>query len=585
MPDGTTQATPLTGAGQQPAPATTGVNTSSSQMDDMTKRLLSRIMQPRTSVQPSPGADQPPAMMAPMGGIARSQDEGRQMFVNNLFALIHNAGAAQKAQQLKHATGVLHSLNNSWQDAQELYPDDKKKAMEHFSSMPSVTHVLEDKKNVKQLGKLLQFDFMDPEKKKTVWHEALGNVVEAGKQLPFIKQLTEMMSKHKENQAAKSEQPTDYAKREQEASATAKQFAGQAQQDPAQQAEMAKLLPSLVASQGANVREREKELHAERMQGLKQDFMKDIQAIKDPVDKAIARGMALQSEGNLTEAQKNFDMAHKGASAKSTKAPSMSMPALVDRSLHDPDPAERKKADETVKALWGEQEKQLQMRGTAFGMGRPMQFTDDNGVFGEAGSPVVLNGLQMQQAAKGGNHFTLIGPLNPQTMLATQQVVRQYQPVLGKLSEDLDAYDNAKDRAIISRVMRANPEAKAMDESTLGIFLDQNLKGQLSPKGQALTQDIATAAEVLGRIRTLNGQTSTGMNTQLILSLLPGEDTPNKAYGQKKIENLYNLINGLVQAPLLGGARNVGKAKAKGASAPAAGSGEVVIDLTKKPGS
>jgi hypothetical protein len=212
-----------------------------SQLDETTKRLLSRLLQPKSQVQPAPGQDKSPAMMAPTQGVAHNQDEGRQMFVHNLFALIHNAGAAEKAKQLKHAIGVLHSLNNSWQDAQELYPDDKKKAMDHFSSMPSVTHILEDKKNVKQLGKLLQFDFMEPEKKKTVWHQALGQVVESSKQLPFIKQIAGLMDQHKQNQAAKAGDP-NYAQREQDASAVAKQFAGQARGNPAlemQQATMA----------------------------------------------------------------------------------------------------------------------------------------------------------------------------------------------------------------------------------------------------------------------------------------------------------------------------------------------------------
>ena len=241
MANGTTpQVTPETAPTRPPATASTGMP-QASQLDETTKRLLSRMLQPKSQVQPAPGQDKPPAMMAPTEGVAHNQDEGRQMFVHNLFALIHNAGAAQKAQQLKHATGVLSSLNNSWSKAQELSGGDTQKAQSLFSQMPEVTHILEDKKNVKQLGKLLQFDFMEPEKKKTVWHEALGNVVEAGKQLPFIKQLTGLIEKHKQNQQTPATAP-NYAQQEQDASVVAKQFAGQARGNPAlemQQATMA----------------------------------------------------------------------------------------------------------------------------------------------------------------------------------------------------------------------------------------------------------------------------------------------------------------------------------------------------------
>src|SRR6266850_4570379 len=163
MPDGTTAATP------KPTP---GADVSK-QMEEMMLRLMKSATQPRTSVQPPEGAERP----NPSAG---QQGHQPQQFVHGLFGMIQQGVQAEKQKQLRHATGVLQSLNNSWEKAQELAQGDQQKATQLFSQMPEVTHIFEDKKNVKQLGKLLQFDFMEPEKKKTVWHEALGKVVEAG---------------------------------------------------------------------------------------------------------------------------------------------------------------------------------------------------------------------------------------------------------------------------------------------------------------------------------------------------------------------------------------------------------------------
>lgn len=543
MPDGTTAApAPMPGA------------QSSQQMDELTKRLLSRIAQPRSQVQPAPGASQPPKGMAPVSGVPKDKGEAQQMFVHNLFSTIFNGVQAEKAKQLRHATGVLQSLNNAWSKAQDLAQGDEKKAQEIFSQMPEVTHIFEDKKNVKQLGKLLQFDFMEPEKKKTVWHEALGKVVEASKQLPFIKQISELVKSNKID--PKMSQAPDYAKREQEASGMAKQFAGQARPDQAQQAEITKVLPSMIAASGANLREREKEVHQEHMQQMKNEFAEKIQGIKDPIDKAIARGIALSQDGNTTEAQKYFDMAHKGAEAKQTKGPVMSENALVYQSVNDPDPEKRKAAQAALDKLWGEREKQLLMRGTSFGMSRPAQYVNS-----ETGETDILNGFQVQQRIKAGEKWQMIGNIPPDIELAMQQVVRSEAPAMASFESHLKAFDNSEDRALISRVLRTNPSARGMDESTLGNWIDQNLTDKLSPDGKALMQDIKVYAEVMGRLRKLTGQTSSEMNTELLLGLLPSEKTPNATYAKQQLERVKNYIDGMVQAPLLGGGKFTGTPK------------------------
>src|SRR6266566_3448429 len=285
MPNGTPQST-----GQPSAVPGAADN---QQMHQLMMRLISRMAQPRTSVQPPQGAELP----------RNTNVNQPQQFVHGLFGLIQQGVQAQKQAQLRHATGVLQSLNNSWMKAQDLSQGDQEKATQLFSQMPEVTHIFEDKKNVKQIGKLLQFDFMEPEKKKTVWHEALGKVVEASKHLPLVQAIGKIVEQHKNKP-----QDVDPAKKELEASEMAKKFAGQAGQDPSQLGEAAKMLPSMISAGGADVRQREKELHDEHMLTMKQDFAKSIDSIKNPGDKSFARAMQLSDGGKPEEAQKYFDM-------------------------------------------------------------------------------------------------------------------------------------------------------------------------------------------------------------------------------------------------------------------------------------
>jgi hypothetical protein len=224
----------------QPAPQPSPSQIQEQQLQELMRRMISRLG--HTQIVPSPSQIDPrtgqvrqPKFLAPAEGFPVNREQAQQMFVHNLFSTIFNAAQAQKKEQLNHAVGVLQSLNNSWQKAQDLAQGDPQKAEQLFSSMPEVTHILEDKKNVKQLGKLLNFDFLNPEKKKTVWHEALGRVVEAGKALGLTQAIGAMMKKHKEQQSSADRPPTDpesIAGREQQASGIARQLARMATAGP-----------------------------------------------------------------------------------------------------------------------------------------------------------------------------------------------------------------------------------------------------------------------------------------------------------------------------------------------------------------
>jgi hypothetical protein len=530
----------------------------SKQMQEIMLRLMKSVAQPKTSVQPPEGAERP----RETGG------HQPQQFVHGLFGMIQQGVQAQKQQQLRHATGVLQSLNNSWMKAQELAQGDQEKAKQLFSQMPEVTHIFEDKKNVKQLGKLLQFDFMEPEKKKTVWHEALAKVVEASQHLPIIKAISGMMQKHKDSQKS---QEYDPAAKEQQASTMASRFAGQAQADPTQQAEVGKMLPSMVAATGADVREREKELHAVHLQEMKQDFAKSVDSIKNPGDKAFARGMQLSGEGNQVEAQKYFDSAKKYFDTKKGPGIMNLNKAISDATRPDATPEDKKKAKDWISEYQQMQSSLVSARGVAFGMGRLYNWENP-----DTGETKAMNGFQVQEAQKSGETWIMTTPVSVQLLLPAQQIVRSMNdPAPGTktslrddLISDMKAFDNASDRAIISRVLRENPSVYAQDSNTLGVWLDQNLTDRLSSEGQKLVRDVKLYAEVFNRTAAITGQTRTEMNTMMLLALLPNERTPNSKYGMQQLQGSFNYLDGMVQAPILGGGRLAGRKAAPKSDTP-----------------
>jgi hypothetical protein len=250
--------------GTTPAPAPQPEQ-AKAQIDALSAQLMKHLSQPRSNIQPSPGAEQP----KPQGQQGQGPQAG-QRFVHSIFGLIYQGVQNQKQQQLRQATGVLSQLNNSWQKAQDLAQGDQQKANQIFSQLPEVTHILEDKKNVKQLGKLLQFDFMNPEKGKTVWHEALGKVVEAGKHLGFVKAIQGMMGEHKKSQ---QQQPQDYAAKEQEASGLASKIASNAMPAQPQLSVMQELkaMNDSIKNERENLKAEQANLNKQRELGLKEE--------------------------------------------------------------------------------------------------------------------------------------------------------------------------------------------------------------------------------------------------------------------------------------------------------------------------
>jgi hypothetical protein len=281
-----------------------------------------------------------------------------------------------------------------------------------------------------------------------------------------------------------------------------------------------------------------------------EEFQSSVDAIKDPNMKMLGKSFQAQLAGDTAGAQKYLDLATKGFAAK--KGPVNTLTGWINK-LTTGTPEERETAQGEIKKYMEVQLALLKDRGMSFGMGRLYQYTDDDGVLGPKGATVMLNGFDLQDTMRGtGGHFTQTGSINPTILLGTQQLVGKNKGIFDELEKDMGVWDNESDRMAFARVMRANPGAAAMDESSLGVYLDQNLKGQLSPQGQRYLRNILIASEVLGTSRRLTGQTSTGMTTQLIVAMLPSETTPSSAYGRASLKALRNYLDGLVEAPILG---------------------------------
>jgi glycosyl hydrolase family 20 len=540
MPD-----TPQTA--QTPAPG----SAEQQQMQQLMARLMQRIAQPHT-VGPQP-QQQPKAFNPTM-----TQGPGPQQTVHGLLGLIANVAAHNKQVQLDHATNRIKNISDAIEDAYEHAQGDEAKAKEFFMASPAVKSLMskEGQKDMKQMEKLLQYDFINPEKKKTVWHEALERVIKLSGAEKVMKGLRTLMGQHKDKMAEEVKKQGEAQHGQQQASELAKtmfQGARQERIDPT------KALPSLISSEGADLRQRERLLHDQWKVEQKEAFDTNLDKLKSKDMKlwVVGKGIQASLDGDEEAANKFFAQASKAYSVSQKPAP-MNLNTAINDAVNATDIAKKTAALKWIDEYQKIQGDILSKRGLSFGMGRLYNWYNS-----ETGESVAMNGFQAQEAMKGGEKWIMSTPISPQLLLPAQQIIRSMNvpdPTTNKslrddLVDDMKVFDNSSDRTIISRVLRENPSVYSQDVSTLGTWLDQNLTSQLSPEGQKLVRDVKMYAEVFNRTAAITGQTRTEMNTMMLLALLPNERTPSKEYGKKQLDASFNYLDSMVQAPLLGGAK------------------------------
>jgi len=548
------------------------------QMQQLMQRLMQRIAQPHM-VGPQPQKE--PQAFNP----TRTQGPGPQQVVHGLFGLIANVAAHNKQVQLDHATNRIKNISDAIEDAYEMAQGDENKAKQFFMASPAVKSLMskEGQKDMKQMEKLLQYDFLNPEKSKTVWHEALEKVVKISGAEKVMKGLRTLMGQHKDKMAEEVKKQGEAQHGQAQSKELAETMFKGARPE---QVDPSKALPALISSTGADIRSREREYFQDYERQMKERFASSVDSIKDPRIRTVARGIEAIQSGDEETANKFFAQAKK-AYEVSQKPGSMNLNKAINDAVNSTDPKDKAAGLKFLEKYQEIQTDILTKRGLAFGMGRLYNWYN-----AETGEPAPMNGFQAQEALRRGESWIMSTPVSPQLLLPAQQIISSMNvpdPNTGTslrddLISDMKAFDNADDRAIVSRVLRENPSVYAQDPNTLGIWLDQNLTGKLSEGGQKLVRDVKLYAEVFNRSAAITGQTRTEMNTMMLLALLPNERTPNSNYGMRQLMASFNYLDSMVQAPLLGGGKfRGGKSSPKPAAKAEDESGVIDLDAPKKP--
>ena len=184
------------GGGGAPQPgAGGGMQGMDPQIQQQIVQLLQRAAQPRM---------QGP-QISPQTWQAAQPQPTPQKLTGTLFGLIMEHTQRAKSLQLAHASDRIKGLSDAVTDAYEhaTGPDGKvneAQAKHEFMNSWAVKALMskEGQKDMKQMEKLLQMDFLNPEKKRTVWHEALENVAKLSGAERAMKGIKELFGKHKD---------------------------------------------------------------------------------------------------------------------------------------------------------------------------------------------------------------------------------------------------------------------------------------------------------------------------------------------------------------------------------------------------
>jgi hypothetical protein len=250
---------PQPGTQSQPQPQGGGADPS--QLNSLLQQLIQKATQRHTSLAGAAPTQQPQQRSPYNTNVGGTPAEQKQSFFYNLGATIQNAGLALKEKQIKQATGTMQTLSNAWDEAQNLANGDQQKALQIFNKMPQVQGILSDPKQVKQLGKLLQYDALNPEKNKTSMHVAAERVGKANKIKSMMGAVKQAITQNQTQRGPYDAQQQAGIAQRLVSRAPATQESGQSQ-----------LVQDVLKSQLLMEQERQKEEHADKMEQEREDF-------------------------------------------------------------------------------------------------------------------------------------------------------------------------------------------------------------------------------------------------------------------------------------------------------------------------
>lgn len=253
------------------------------------------------------------------------------------------------------------------------------------------------------------------------------------------------------------------------------------------------------------------------------------------------------------------------AKVKGTGSPSM---ARWVSTINDPNasPEEKAIAQKNVGMLQSLDVQKQEARGRSFAYYRGLYqwqvVTDPT-----TGQITPMQGWQVKAMEDQGTPVIASGRLGAKDQLAVQQLSSEAAPAIGKVRQNISAYDNDTDRKIFARVIHdAGTPRYGQESGWMGNILNTALKEGLSPEGQALVRDLARLNETVGRFRTIMGAPSTDTQMALAMAMLPGPSTPNSKFAEEQLKNFEDMVSLGVNVPMLRGAQGpTGNTPPKGA--------------------
>jgi hypothetical protein len=542
VPGGTPPITTPTFSGAPVPGGGGGTPDPSSQVNEMTKRLMQTLAQAAQRKQfagtpvPAavPGQRDPNAARQIGMNTANPNAWGKQRFMSGLATSLQNAVAKQKQAKLLKAEADWTYLQSGLNELYAAQASNDPKAAAAAQSKVDV--VMGDPKKMKDMAKALNQDWLSPEKT-TVYGDALKKVnskldqttaqdQQKAQAAQGLKGMFQKLIQRKQEPQLSPDQRSAMA-REIEAKAPT-----QIVQDP-------KLLQFLQTQDGKMEIERMKIQATKEVEEMKERARKDLQK---PVDQVLDDAKAALARGDQAGyAAKLKEAGEMASTTKAVKTPNEI--ELIQRTN-----AGDKEAAATLKDLRNSRIELAKLRGVSAQGAKPMTFFDP-----ELKREVVMGAGEAEQQMKAGKNLVPTGAVPANTIIQVQRAANAIPSAISEVEKHLKAWDDPKDRAIFARIIKENAAGSEDAATWMGTILNQASTAGLSEEGRAALNSLRRLNESMGSLRAISGLPSTVGSMMATAALLPGAGTPDSRIAKDQLEQIKLLVGQETGVELLGG--------------------------------